>query len=427
MSYDVVLLFMKTPIKEACEIIRKRLENDKKLKKRTNLNVDDIMELLKFVLETTYFRWEGNIYQQKFGVAMGSPVSPIVVNLYMEDLEQKIIATAPVDCQPRNWKRYVDDVICLVHKGKAKKLQQHMNTVDHTRRFISTREDEENNSMPFLDAKFTRKEDGSVKSTVYRKKTHTDQYLNFASHHPKHQKLGVVRTLMHRCETITSEEGDKKEEVEHLREALRVCGYPSWALNKVTDSCKKKKNKKKTNDRNYRSQVVIPYVEGVSERVHRVLKKYGVATAMLPHTTLRRLLVHPKDKVELEEQGELVYQIPCKNCGAEYIGETGRLLKTRLEEHRKDVDNTKKEKYTRSGKKRLMSTINKSALTDHATTENHIIDWEGVNIVDKEPNRRIRHIKEAIWIRKARTPINRDEGNYELPHVYDDVIKRHRY
>ena len=63
---------------------------------------------------------------------------------------------------------------------------------------------------------------------------------------------------MNRCETITSEEGDKKEEVEHLREALRVCGYPSWALNKVTDSSKKKR--KKTNDRNYRSQVVIPYV-----------------------------------------------------------------------------------------------------------------------------------------------------------------------
>ena len=62
---------------------------------------------------------------------------------------------------------------------------------------------------------------------------------------------------------------------------------------------------------------------------------------MRPHTTLRLLLVHPKDKVELEEQDELVYQIPCKNCGAEYIGKTGRLLKTQLEEHRKDVDNTK--------------------------------------------------------------------------------------
>ena len=170
---------------------------------------------------------------------MGSPVSPIVGNLYMEDLEQKIIATAPVDCQPRKWKRYVDDVICLVHTGKANKLQQHVNTVDPTGSTIFTREDKENNTMPFLDAKFTRKEDGSVKSTVYRKKTHTDQYLNFASHHLKHQKLGVVRTLMNRCETITSEVGDKKGEVEHLRGALRVCVYPSWALNKVTYSSKK--------------------------------------------------------------------------------------------------------------------------------------------------------------------------------------------
>ena len=175
-------------------------------------------------------------------------ISSVPVTLDDVIVHVKIIATAPVDCQPRNWKRYVDDVICLVHTGKAKKLQQHMNTVDPTGSIIITPEDEENNSMPFLDTKFTRKEDGSVKSTVYRKKTHTDQYLNFASHHPKHQKLGVVRTLMHRCESITSEEGDKKEEVEHLRGALRVCGYPSWALNK------KKKNKIKTNDRNYRSQ-----------------------------------------------------------------------------------------------------------------------------------------------------------------------------
>ena len=95
---------------------------------------------------------------------MGSPVSPIVVNLYMEDLEQKIIATALVDCQPRNWKQYIDDVICLVYTGKAKQLQ-HMNTVDPTGSIISKQEDEEN-SMPFLDAKFTIKEDGSVKSTV---------------------------------------------------------------------------------------------------------------------------------------------------------------------------------------------------------------------------------------------------------------------
>ena len=101
------------------------------------------------------------------------------------------------------------------------------------------------------------------------------------------------------------------------------------------------------------------------------MTNYGVAVR--PHTTLRRLLVHPTDKVELAEQGELVSQTPGKNCGVEYTGETGRLLKTRLDEHRKDVDNTNNETYTRSGK-RLMSNFNKSALTDHATTENHIVD-----------------------------------------------------
>ena len=95
--------------------------------------------------------------------------------------------------------------------------------------------------MPFLDAKFTRKEEGTVKSTVYRKKTLTDQYLNFACHHPKHQKLRVVRTLMNRCETITTEEVDKKEETEHMRGALRVCGYPSWALKTVPGNAKEKK------------------------------------------------------------------------------------------------------------------------------------------------------------------------------------------
>ena len=98
---------------------------------------------------------------------------------------------------------------------------------------------------------------------------------------------------------ITSEEGDKKEKEEYLKGALRRCGYPSWALKKLTD-------KKIRKDANYISQVVMPYVEGVSERVDRVLKKYGVATAMRPHTTLRILLVHPKDKVEPDEQGELV-------------------------------------------------------------------------------------------------------------------------
>ena len=95
---------------------------------------------------------------------------------------------------------------------------------------------------------------------------------------------------------------------------------------------------------------------------------------MRPHTTLRRLLVHPNDTLEPEEHGELVYQIPCKSCGAAYTGETGRLFKTRLDEHKEDVENAQKEQYTRSEKKRSQSVTNKSALTDHTATDTHLID-----------------------------------------------------
>ena len=119
--------------------------------------------------------------------------------------------------------------------------------------------------MPVLDAKFIRKEERSVTSTVYMKKTHSDQYLNVASNHPKHQKLRVVSALMNWCETTITEDGDKNEAMKHLRAALRFCGYPSRVLKKIPDNekCREKTNSRIKN-KDYKSKVVIPYVEGVS-------------------------------------------------------------------------------------------------------------------------------------------------------------------
>ena len=155
---------------------------------------------------------------------MGSPVSPIVANLYMEDLEQTAIATAPLECRPRLWKRYVDDILEVIKKGREEQLTEHLNTVDPTNSIKFTHEEEENNTLPFLDTLLVRKADGSVKVKVYRKKTHTNQYLNFTSHHPIHHKIGVVRTLTDRAYSLVTEEEDKKEEIETVSKALEVCG-----------------------------------------------------------------------------------------------------------------------------------------------------------------------------------------------------------
>ena len=93
-SYDVSALFTLVPIDPALKIIKDLLVNDPTLKDRTVIGVNDIILLLEFCLKNTYFSFQGQFFEQVEGVAMGSPVSPIVANLYMEYLEQKALSTA---------------------------------------------------------------------------------------------------------------------------------------------------------------------------------------------------------------------------------------------------------------------------------------------------------------------------------------------
>ena len=94
-SYDVSALFTSVPIDPALNIIKDLLVKDNTLKERTVMDVEDIILLLEFCLKNTYFSFQGQFYEQVEGAAMGSPVSPIVANLYMEYLEQKALSTAP--------------------------------------------------------------------------------------------------------------------------------------------------------------------------------------------------------------------------------------------------------------------------------------------------------------------------------------------
>ena len=86
-SYDITALFTSVPIEPALKIIRSLLEKDNKLQDRTVISVQCIIDLLGFCLNNTYFSFQNDFYEQVEGTAMGSPVSPIVANLYMEHFE----------------------------------------------------------------------------------------------------------------------------------------------------------------------------------------------------------------------------------------------------------------------------------------------------------------------------------------------------
>ena len=143
---------------------------------------------------------------------MGSPVSVVVANLVMEDIEQKALST--FHTPPRFWKRYVEDTCTILPGDLVNSFHSHLNSIDNNIQF--TVEKELDGQLPFLDILLIREEDGSVSTSVYRKTTHTDQYLNFESHHPVAHKRAVVRTLLH----------SRAEEEKHMTKALQRNGYP---------------------------------------------------------------------------------------------------------------------------------------------------------------------------------------------------------
>ena len=143
---------------------------------------------------------------------MGSPVSAVVANLYMEFFEEQSLDSAP--CRPRLWKWYVDDTCCIM-KDTVDGLLHHLNGIRPTIKF--TMELEKNGSLFFLDANLTRKEDGI---SVFRKQMHTDRYLQFNSHRPVSAKRAAVRSLFDRARNITLQKED------HLTATFKQNGYP---------------------------------------------------------------------------------------------------------------------------------------------------------------------------------------------------------
>ena len=102
---------------------------------------------------------------------MGSPLSPIVANIFMEHFETKALETAPHP--PGLWKRFVDDTFVIIERRFKEEFFQHINSIDKNIQFTaeSTRED---GTMPFLDTLVIPQNDGSLLTTVYRKPTHTN-------------------------------------------------------------------------------------------------------------------------------------------------------------------------------------------------------------------------------------------------------------
>ena len=187
-SFDVTSLFTCVPLEEVINIcLDKLFANTNTV---NNLNRTQLYKMLSFTLKQNHFLFDGKVYNQVDGVAMGSPLGPVMANIFMCELERKALEEYN-GTLPALYRRYVDDTF-LVFNTSSDMLSffKWMNKQHPS--IIFTKEEEQDNKLSFLDVLLTRTTDGSIVTSIYRKPTFSGLYMKWDSFVPKSYKKGLV-------------------------------------------------------------------------------------------------------------------------------------------------------------------------------------------------------------------------------------------
>ena len=207
------------------------------------------------------------------------------------------------------------------------------------------------------------------------KSHHTDLYPQWDSHHTLTSKYSMIGTLQHRAQTICSNPHLLQKEEQHLKNALKKCKYITWALNRIQMKTKKQdSNQVPTTRTNMKkSYIVVPYYSGLSESIKNIGSKFGVQVYFKEGTTIKNLLMSPKDKDPIQKQSGVIYRYHCDrvDCDEEYIGESSGTLGERFKEHLKAP----------------------SPIYDHSNITGHNATINKFNIVGREDLNQMRTIK----------------------------------
>ena len=151
-------------------------------------------DLLYLSTKHVHFTNGRKIYIQIDGIAMGSPLGPVLANIFMISLEEAILPS--IKKHVAHWKRYVDDTHAYINLSKIEFVLEKLNNRHPNIQF--TREIEENQKITFFDVLVTRTRGNKLETTVFRKETNTDLYINWNSHAPTQCKQGSLKNLIQR-------------------------------------------------------------------------------------------------------------------------------------------------------------------------------------------------------------------------------------
>ena len=210
-SFDVKSLFTNVPVEETIDIILNKIYDEKKIE--TNIPRNIMKDLLYLCTKHVHFTYGGKIYIQIDRVAMGSPLGPLLANIFMISLEEGMLPS--INKHVAHWKRYIDDTHAYTDPSKIEFVLEKLNSYHLNIQF--THEIEENQKITFLDVLVIRTRDNKLEKTVFRKETNTDLYINRNSHAPIKWKRGSLKNLIQRSISICSNEKLLEDELNYLR------------------------------------------------------------------------------------------------------------------------------------------------------------------------------------------------------------------
>ena len=295
-SFDVTSLYTNIPIIDTLNIIKDYVHSDDQFAMKTAILQDKFLDLFNLVLTTTWYIFNSQFYQQTDGVAMGGPASSTTAEIYMQADESTAISMALHP--PKFWERFADDVYSIVKNTHLENFFHHINNLHQNIKF--TMEEESNGELAFLDT-LLKRNNGEISVLVYRNPTHTDQYLHKDNLHKENARI----------KQVLKENGYQESIISKIFK--RITNNHSWPqLQQQTQAAD-------IQEEGIKMSINLPYVEGTSEKLRRILRSHKIRSTFYTENTLRKLLCKPKDRVATEDKNNILYEIDCSNCEAVYF------------------------------------------------------------------------------------------------------------
>ena len=322
-------MFTNVPLDETIKILADRAFRNNWFNSECNLNISkqDLTDLLGVATKGQLFQFNGSLYEQIDGVAMGSPLGPLLANVFMSSIEEKLDVERKL---PPYYRRYVDDTLTVMPDLST--ARDVLNTLDYVHPAITfTMEVENDGMLPFLGIQLLNRAP-RIETKVFVKPTNSGLLLHYHSHVDNRYKRGLLTTMLDRAYRLSSSWSYFTEECERLKSVFSKLKYPKHLVDstvktflnlKVADQPSSRSRSTTENT----TRVVIPFKDQESANIMKTqLKDLSVKlqTIVQPVFTSRKIAQEfptnePQPQPQLIDQQCVVYNFKCEQCDSGYV------------------------------------------------------------------------------------------------------------